>query len=308
MIPTLNGRALLGRALRALQRQELAADVCVIDNGSADGTATMVESDFPGTRLIRFNSNQGFGRAINEGARTSSADLVVSLNNDAEPDPAFVLEIAESYTHTRPEMIAACLRQEDGSIDSLGVEIDSSLWAYDVARGDTYGLPSHKGLEPLAPTGGAAAYRRDAFLDLGGFDEQIVAYLEDVELGIRMRMAGMRCALAYRSFAWHRHSATLGSGSTEKNRLMGSSRGYLIWRHGSNLSARERFRGFVGDLVVYSGQMLIDRNMGSVRGRLERHRALRGSQRPKPSEKFGLVPRRRVPLWRALGLRLGRRT
>jgi GT2 family glycosyltransferase len=144
-------------------------------------------------------------------------------------------------------------------------------------------------------------------LAVGGFDEAMFAYLEDVELGIRLRMAGARCAVAPKTFAWHEHSAYWGSGSARKNERMGHSRGYLVWKYRRNLSVAERLRGHVIDAVVYSGQVAIDRNVGAVRGRAK-NAAQRARLRPPPPHGgFALVPRAPLSASAALRRRLGRR-
>lgn len=294
--------------LDALRRQTLPSTTCVVDNGSTDGSQELLRGEFPEIRYVRLARNYGFGRALNRGVRTSSAELVIFLNNDAAPDERFVERMVEAQSTGGAEMVAGCLRQPSGEIDSLGVEIDTCLNAYDVARGEAYGSPAHSSLAPpLAPTGGAAAFMRESFLAVGGFDEAIFAYLEDVDLGIRMRMIGMRCALAYGAYAWHAHSSTLGSGSAEKNRLLAKSRGYLLWKYGANLTPRERLQGFVADLAVYAGKAVFDRNLAAFRGRAENLRACRSRPRPAPDPRLARVPLVDVSLRESLRRRLARR-
>jgi GT2 family glycosyltransferase len=307
LIPHWNRAERLRTVLDALRHQTVPAPTCVIDNGSTDRTATLVGEEFPEVRYVRLDRNYGFGSALNGGVRTSSAELVIFLNNDATPDERFVEEIAEVQSSTDAEMVAACLRQPSGEVDSLGIEVDTCLNAYDVARGDSYPSRSHLRLSPLAPSAGAAGVLRDSFLDVGGFDEAIFAYLEDVDLGIRMRMAGLRCALAYGAYAWHDESGTLGSGSREKNRLLAKSRGYLLWKYGANLERRDRLRGIATDLVVYAGKAVLDRNLGAIAGRAETVRERLRRPRPGPDPRFGRLPLEQFPLAQSLERRLARR-
>jgi GT2 family glycosyltransferase len=307
LIPHWNRADDLRAALTALSRQTFPVQVCVIDNGSTDHTGAVLREEFPDVRHLRLDRNYGFGTAVNRGIRESGAELVVLLNNDAIADESFVEEIVAAREGSGAEMVAACLRRPDGSVESLGVEVDRSLVTYDVAYGDPYDSGGHAALEPLAPSGGAAAFLRDAVLAVGGFDEAIFAYLEDVDLGIRMRMAGMRCVAAPRAVAWHRHSSTLGSGTEAKNRLMGRSRGHLIWKYGRNLSAWDRFRGRLMDSVVYSGQAVVDRNLGGPRGRRESWQAVAGAPSPPADQRFEGVPRARISLVQGLRRRLSRR-
>jgi GT2 family glycosyltransferase len=307
MIPHWNRADRLRRALRALEVQTVRVPVWVIDNGSTDETHEMLAREFDQVRCLRLNANRGFGGALNEGVRRSSAGLVIFLNNDAVADRRFVEEMIAAQAASGAEMIAGCLRAGDGTVESVGVEIDRSLIAYDVGHGESHEeLLARPELAPLAPSGGAAAFVREAFLSVGGFDEGFFAYLEDVELGIRMQMGGMRCVAAPRAFAWHEHSTTLGPGSSAKNRLMGRSRAYLLWKYRAALDLPARLRGMLIDGLVYSGQALVHGNAGALRGRLEARSELAARRPPPPDPRFAAVPAVRRATRHSLGIRLRR--
>jgi GT2 family glycosyltransferase len=302
-----NNVAALTRLLKALREQTLPCAVCVVDDASTDETPDVIPLTFPEVRYERLERNVGFSRANNHGVRSSSADWVVLLNNDTVPEPNFVEGLRNGWSRSGADMVAATLRKPAGAVDSAGIEVDRSLVAFDLLHGRPYDAGEVARLEPLAPCAGAGAYRREALLDVGGFDEAMFAYLEDVELGIRLRMAGARCAVAPDTFAWHEHSAFWGSGSARKNRRMGDSRGYLYWKYGRDLTLRERARGWVVDGVVYAGQIAIDRNAGAPQGRIEGWRRRRGQTAPGGHPDFARVPRQDVSVREALRRRLGRR-
>jgi GT2 family glycosyltransferase len=302
-----NNAEALTRLLTALREQTEPAGVCVVDDASTDETPDVIPAVFPEIRYERLERNVGFSRANNHGIRTSVAPWVVLLNNDTVPEPNFIAALRRAWERSGADMVAATLRRPDGAIDSAGIEVDRSLVAFDLLHGRPYAPEEVALLEPLAPCAGAGAYRREPLLSVGGFDEAMFAYLEDVELGIRLRMAGARCAVAPDTFAWHEHSAFWGSGSARKNERMGHSRGYVMWKYRRDLSPAERVRGHVIDAVVYSGQVAIDRNAGAVRGRA-RSAAERARRRPPPAhDGFALVPRAPLSVSAALRRRLGRR-
>jgi GT2 family glycosyltransferase len=308
VIPTYNRIESLRRTLDALRAQSEAVAVTVVDNGSADGTVGTLAADYPEVRVEALPANLGFGAAVNRGIAATDAPLVLLLNNDTVVPPDFVATVVDAQERTGAAMVACCLRSPDGPIESLGVEVDRALVAYDVWHGEPYEramieVPP----EPLAPSGGAAAFARAALDEVGGFDEHLFAYLEDVELGIRMRLAGFSCAVEPAAFAWHEHSATLGSGTGAKNRLMGRSRAYLMWKYGGAIDRPARLRGWAIDAAVYSGQIAIDRNAGALRGRLAERRRLAGAPRPSAPSAFDRVPRVERPVGRALRMRLARR-
>jgi N-acetylglucosaminyl-diphospho-decaprenol L-rhamnosyltransferase len=279
LIPHHTGREALRRALEALRRQTVPAEVCVVDNGSADGSREMLAAEYPEVRVLSLGVNRGFGAAVNAGARSSDARTVCFLNNDAEADEGFVEQVLATAAASGAEAVAGVLRLPDGTIDTAGVQADRSLVAYDHLHGAGYPPPADVA-PPLGPCGGAAAFDRSALLRLGGFDEGFFAYLEDVDLAIRLRVAGMRCAIATRAFAWHRHAGTLGAGSAAKNRLLGRGRGRLLWKYGAVLSPGARARGTLVDGVTYLGQLALDRNAAAIHGRLEERRAHRHRPRP----------------------------
>lgn len=305
LIPHHNRVESLRYALDALRRQTHPVPVRVVDNASSDGTLEMLESEFDEVACTRLEENLGFGAALNRAAAGCTADVLVFLNNDAVPDERFCEELLATQASSGAEMVAACLRRPDGRIESLGVEVDRSLIAYDVAYGEELeGAVERHPHPPLAPSGGAAGFLREAFGAAGGFDEGFFAYLEDVDLGIRMRMLGMRCVLAPQAIAVHEHSATLGSGSEAKNRLLGSGRGRLARKYGANLTAAARARGMVIDGAVYAGKAIVDRNLGAASGHREAVRMTpRGPADPR-FDRVSLVDRGLLP---GLRLRLARR-
>lgn len=308
LIPHLNRAAALRRALDALREQSEPVDVTVIDNGSDDGSIEMLAGDYAEVRVVALGRNLGFGAAINRGLEGGEAPVAILLNNDTVADRRFVELLLEAQSASGAEMIAGCLRQPNGRIDSLGVELDRSLIAYDAWHDEAYERTEVESPQRIvAPCGGAAAYLREALVAVGGFDEEIFAYLEDVELGIRMRLAGMRCASAPAASAWHEHSATLGSGSAAKNRLMGASRAYLLWKHGAARSPLAVARGALIDGVVYAGQAVIDRNLGAIRGRRSERRRLAGRPRPRADPRLADLPYVERPVLEALRMRLARR-
>jgi GT2 family glycosyltransferase len=280
--------------------------VCVIDNASSDGTRELMTARFPAVRVVELEWNAGFGAAINRGAASSEAELIVLLNNDAVADPGFIEALVAAHDRTAAEMVAGCMLTPEGTVESLGVEVDHSLAAYDAGHG--LGDPgAYSGPPVLGPSGGAALYVREAFARVRGFDEGFFAYLEDAELAIRMRIAGMRCAMAPDARVWHEHSGTLGARSDAKNELMGHSRGYLMWKHGRSLRPAARLRGHLTDAIVYAGKAVIDRNLGAVRGRLRAHRELRRSPRPAADPALARLPLSEPGLIESLRRRLARR-
>jgi GT2 family glycosyltransferase len=246
----------------------------VVDNGSVDGTAEVV-GRFPGVELIPLPRNEGFSRAVNRAAAAAEGDAIVLVNDDCVCSPGFAGSLAAAIDPARSLVMAAGVLVEEASsdlIDSAGIELDSTLLVLDYLNGEPLAVLGQGVEPPVGPAGAAAAFDRAAFLAAGGFDEALFAYWEDVDLVLRLRLDGARCALVPEARAVHEHSATLGSGSARKNYLTGFGRGY-VFRKWSGPSARRLPRAVAYDLLVCAGQAVVDRNLAGLRGRAAGFRA-----------------------------------
>jgi hypothetical protein len=152
------------------------------------------------------------------------------------------------------------------------VELDATLMVLEYLLGE----PAEAAAvapPPLGPTGGAALYPLEALNAVGGFDEQIFAYLEDVDLALRLVLTGHPCRLAAGARAVHVHSATLGAGSRAKNELTGFGRGYILGRYRVLASPRRALRAIACETAICAGQALVDHTVSGVPGRFRGYRA-----------------------------------
>ena len=284
IVPTCNGGARLRRLLRSLEPSE--AQIVVIDNGSTDGTGAMLRREFPTVELVALPSNHGFARAVNAGAARAEGRALVLLNDDCVCDPGFVTALAAALEPGRDVVMAAAVLREardPGLIDSAGMALDPTLLVFDYLNGEPVSALEGEVADPVGPSAAAAAFDTHAFLELGGFDENLFAYWEDVDLVLRLRQAGGQCVLAKAARGTHEHSATLGSGSAAKNYLTGFGRGYLL-RKWSVLTPARAPGVAARELAICAGQALIDRNTSGVRGRIEGFAAARRVEpRPYPA-------------------------
>jgi cellulose synthase/poly-beta-1,6-N-acetylglucosamine synthase-like glycosyltransferase len=171
-------------------------------------------------------------------------------------------------------------------VDTAGMELDATLLVFDYLNGTPAAALGPGTPAPFGPSGAAAAFTRDAFLEVGGFDERLFAYWEDVDLVLRLRRSGARCALAHDARARHAHSQTLGSGSAAKNELTGFGRAYVL-RKWSVLTPRRIPRVLARELLICAGQLAVDRTAAGVRGRLAGLRAP-VAREPYPAEVVAL--------------------
>jgi GT2 family glycosyltransferase len=206
VIPNHNGARWLPGVLASVAAQTVApAELLVVDDGSTDGSAQLA-AGYDGVRVLALNGNGGFARAVNAGIAAVAAEAVALVNTDVELAPDW-LERAVAALEQDPRAAAVAtklLDLEDPSIlysagDVLrrdGVCEQRGRFERDSGRYDAPG-------EVFSACAGAALYRRAALQAAGGFDERLGTYLEDVELGLRLRLAGWRCRWEPRAVARH---------------------------------------------------------------------------------------------------------
>jgi GT2 family glycosyltransferase len=304
IIPTVTP-SLAVRLLDSLGGAQVEFETLVVDNGTGAVELERETAKLDGASVLRLDENLGYGRAVNRAARHAHGDVLVLLNDDSVVDPGFVEAIAGALDPPGSVVMSAGVMRDarsPGLIETAGIELDRSLLAYDYLNGEPLNALEGSVPDPVGPSGAAAAFDREAFLSVGGFDERIFAYLEDVDLVLRLRRDGGRCRLAKDARGVHEHSATLGAGSPRKDYLAGFGRGYLL-RKWSVISARRLPAVLLREVGQAAVQSAMDRNLGPVRGRVHGLRAGRASE-PYPSpEVLGSPP----SLWSAVRRRWRRR-
>ncbi len=267
-IPNYNGSERIGRVLSSLREQSRPVDVVVVDNGSDDDSVALLRERFPEVALLALERNLGFGPALNRAAAEHPADPLILLNNDVEADPRFVEAMLDAAAEG-VRSVAGVLLQEraPGLIDSAGVVADRTLMGFDHLHGEPLAAAA-TAADPLGPTGGAALYDRAAFEAVGGFDERIFLYYEDLDLALRIAAAGSRCRLAPGATAIHAYSASLGAASARKFGFTGWSRGYMLRRYGVMKRPGLALRTLACEGALCAGQLLLDRTAEGISGRL----------------------------------------
>jgi N-acetylglucosaminyl-diphospho-decaprenol L-rhamnosyltransferase len=184
----------VGRALGAIAGQLRDGDeLIVVDSGSADGTPEAVRESVPRATVIEAGKNLGFAAGSNRGAAVSSGELLLFLNPDAVVAPGFRDAIEAPLADRRGWAAWQGLVTSDGgrTINSRGgdVHFTGIAWAGGAGEAITEPMGVPDG-EPGFVSGACMAIPARAFEDAGGFAEEFFLYHEDVDLSLRLRLAG----------------------------------------------------------------------------------------------------------------------
>lgn len=212
IVPNYNGRDVLSACLDALLRQTRPPDeIIVVDDASVDGSPALVRERYPQVTLVVMPVNGGFCRAANVGLRAAKGDLLALLNNDTEADPAWLAElVATLEAHPDIGFCASKMLFSDrrDRVNSAGLFIRIDGVGRDIGYGQPDGREFATMREVFGASGGAAIYRRAMLDDIGLFDEDLVAYAEDLDLSFRAQLRGYRCLYVPPAVVYHHGSAT----------------------------------------------------------------------------------------------------
>jgi GT2 family glycosyltransferase len=197
VIPLWNGLRWLPGCLGSLARQTATPKrIIVVDNGSTDGSTEYLRQHHPEVEVLSLERNTGFAHAANRGVARSDTEFVVLLNTDVVLEPDWMARMSDRALEDPRAGSVACKMLQ---LDSPGMVYDAG----DVLRRD--GACEQRGRfgrddgrwdapgEVFGACAGAALYRRSALVGAGGLDERYFAYIEDVDLALRLRLAGWRC-------------------------------------------------------------------------------------------------------------------
>lgn len=235
VIPNLNGMKYLKGCLDSLRRQTWRGfRTVMVDNGSRDGSVEFVRREYPEVRLVPLSENTGFCHAVNEGIRLSDTPYVILLNNDVVCGKTFVEELFRAIRKDpgRFSCAARMMQMYDPKrLDDGGDYYCALGWAFAAGKGRP-AAACGKEKPVFSCCGGASIYRRDLLMKLGLFDEKHFAYLEDVDLGYRARIAGYENRYIPSAVVYHAGSGTSGSTyNAFKVTLSSRNSVYLIYKN-----------------------------------------------------------------------------
>jgi len=187
----------------------------LVDNGSTDESINYMESKFPFVRILSNSQNRGFAEANNQGAKAAKGEVLALLNNDMKVHPFWLKTLIDKFLQSSEDLacVSSKILNYDGDkIDFIGGGFTPFGTSFQVDFGkpvkqmDADSQDEEK--ELLFACGGAMAIKREIYLESGGFDEDYFAFLEDVDLGWRLRIMGYKVVYEPKSIAFHKHGST----------------------------------------------------------------------------------------------------
>lgn len=236
IIPNFNGMKFIENCMKALERETSTIyHICVVDNGSTDGSREWVEENCPNVQVIALPENTGFCGAVNAGIKASKTPYVILLNNDTEVEYGFVKELETALEREKKSfsVSAKMVDMYDNNIlDGAGDLYCALGWAFALGKGKAVKGNYEKPQEIFSACGGAVIYRKEILDEIGIFDQNHFAYLEDCDLGYRAQIFGYRNFYAPEAVVKHAGSGVSGSRHNEfKVNLSSRNSVYLIYKN-----------------------------------------------------------------------------
>ena len=233
-----NGEQFLDRCLSAVLAQTVAPyEIILVDNASSDASIDIVRR-FPPVRMLAQKQNLGFARGNNVAIEVAAAESewIALLNPDAFPNPHWLealLLAARDYTAFDVFGSKLVRVADEAVLDGVGDAYHMSGRVWRMGHGEPVASFSEQACEVFSPCAAAALYRRSALLEVGGFDADFFCYVEDVDLGFRLRLAGHKARYVPAAVVHHVGSATTGGQHSDFSLYHGHRN--LVWTFVKNM-------------------------------------------------------------------------
>lgn len=234
IIVSYNTNKLLDKCLSTVFQNmgSLTIEVIVVDNGSTDGSQEMISKKYPQVHLIKNQKNIGYGQANNQGVRYANSDTILIINSDIEVQPD-ALEFLYRHFLMLPSksILGAKLFNTDGTPQpSAGPKYSlTNIFVALFLKGDYLNLtrysPNHiKKVDWVM--GACMMFSKKSFSEVGGFDEGIFMYMEEIDWQYRAQQIGYQIY-----FYPDAHFMHVGAGSSQgrSTPILNVFRGFLYY-------------------------------------------------------------------------------
>ncbi len=257
------------------------ADIIIADNGSRDDTIAYAKQ--LGLKIIKFDTNFGFAKGYNEAIKQVHYEYILLLNNDVRVTEGW-LEPLYVFMESHPNVVSAQPKirwdrdkqryeyagAEGGYLDYLGYPFCRGR-LFDTLEVDSGQYGSHP-KKVFWTTGATMMVRRQAYIDVGGFDERFFAHQEEIDLAWRWQALGYQLYVVPESIVYHYGGASLKTENPQKTYL--NFRNNILMLH-KNLPDNKRyiilFSRFFLDIfasLVFLLQMKPGEALAVIKGRV----------------------------------------
>ena len=236
-----NGVHWLERFLDQVIKNSPEAEVIVTDNASSDNSISFLKEHFPKTRLIQNKNNDGYAGGYNKALSQVNADYFVLLNTDVEVSSNWIMPVIDLMD--KDPKIAACQPK-------IKQYHNKAFFEYAGACGgflDKFGFPYCRGrifetleedkgqydnvMEVFWATGACLFIRASSFFEIGGFDDEFFAHMEEIDLCWRLQKSGYKIMCQPKSVVYHVGGGTLNSSSSFKTYLNYRNNLYMLYKN-----------------------------------------------------------------------------
>lgn len=236
-----NGEKLLRQFLPSVVHHSPEADIIVADNGSSDQSLEILKTEFPSVRVIALENNYGFCGGYNRALKQVQSDFYVLLNSDVEVTPGWLAPLL-SLMNTNPDVAAVQPKilswhspkkfeyagAAGGFIDAYGYPFCRGR-IFEYVEADQGQYDDERAI--FWATGACFMIRSEVFHRFGGFDEDLFAHMEEIDLCWKINRAGEKIMYTGRSKVYHVGAGTLGYESPRKTFLNFRNNLVLIYKH-----------------------------------------------------------------------------
>lgn len=216
IIPSRNNLKWLLRSIPTLLMQDFEGyEVIVVDNGSTDGSLPEIKRLFPNVKLVEMGYDAFLCESVNVGISYATGNYIALVNNDTEFPVSWLSNAMQTFKY-------------DCNVGAVASKILSLRNPKLIDSAGNYflknGLAGNRGwqqlddgnydkeIEVFSPSLAGAVYRKSILKEIGGFDDHLVAYYEDIDVAFRMRLLGYRCIYNPKAVMYH-----YGSGTNESS-------------------------------------------------------------------------------------------
>jgi hypothetical protein len=221
-----NGKKLLERFLPTVVNHSKDATIYVADNASTDDSVQFIKTNFPTISIIQNTINGGYAKGYNESLKTLKEDLFILLNNDVAVTPGWLTPICNAFKNDT-KLVAAQPKLLDynnkeyfeyagaagGFLDQLGYPFCRGR-IFDTLEKDTGQYNDTKQI--FWASGACFFVKKSAFWDVNGFDEDLFAHQEEIDLCWRMQLQGGIIKYVGESKVYHLGGGTLQNTNPKK--------------------------------------------------------------------------------------------